>query len=572
MYKLLCRVSIALALICVPFAADAESDRYSHKPLVDFHHPKNSPVAASEALSATNPNVLRHVEGLDSAPRLFEPDEALRELGDPFGVRLLRQASPLPGTIRAVLAMLDADIANHDGLSDQTAYIVNESGQIPIDAAPTIARRARAVIVRRNSLASDIVFVAPSMRSDGTLEVIGWDPRKKLPNFYERRFASDAMPVWIWKGDSTSGWRPETRDHACFFCHRNGEPVMKELRQPWPNWHSMNATVKPESIPADSPLRTDPLFSIVPPSPFLRSADQLELVMNQWIANVNQSRIAAYRNGNISSRALLEPLFRTTTVNLKSSIDPSISTGGRIRAPWSFFLNLSGLNDSAGLTCDHAGAFGDIEPSVDRAVYKNVLSALDFRLEDGNVVISRPGDTHFAFAAPEVAKTDNELVSRLVSDALVSRRFAATMLLVDVQNPIYSTSRNALFSLVPTFRVTDLGGDELDASAVSAFRAAKNAGNGDAVLKGALEEFFALWESPSTNWEKDYCGKVESYLRNVGARWRSGEVEPYFRLLGARRQTFFASDHQKLVESDLLFPKSTTNPVLRMHFDGSVAP
>lgn len=573
MFALL-RANLIVAGLCSTYAT-AEADRYDERPTFDLPRIQRAPAAAAPnktSETAINPNVFRHVEGVDDVARAFEVEEARRELGDPFGSRLYAQPSRVPGTIGEVLAMLNADVRGQDRLSDQTVYIVSESGQISLDAAPAIARRARAVIVRRNSLANNVVFVAPSMRSDGALEVIAWDAGKKLLNFYERIFSPDNEPVWIWKGDSTGGWRSETRDHACFRCHRNGEPVMKELRQPWPNWHSMNATVKLESIPPESPLRTDPLFAIEPPSPFLRSADQLELVINQWITNVNQSRVTAYRNGEISARALLEPLFRTTTINLKSSIEPSVSTGGRIRVPWSFFLNLSGLADSVGLACDHARAFGEAEPSINREIYNSVLASLDFRLEQGDIVISRPGDTYFAFASPEVAKTDNELVSWLVSGGLVSRRFAATMLLVDVQNPVYSALRGALFALVPAWRANDIDGDGLEARLVSAFRAAKDSDDKDAALKTSLGEFFSLWELPAANWEKDYCRKVEDYLRNVGTKWRSGVVDPYFRLLGARREAFFASDHQKLKESDLLFPKSMTDPSLRMHFDGSVAP
>jgi hypothetical protein len=369
--------------------------------------------------------------------------------------------------------------------------------------------------------------------------------------------------------------RTQRSEKSGFNCHRNGEPVMKELSQPWQNWHSQNGTIKPESIPDDSPLKTDPLFMIEPPSAFLRDAGELEKIVEQWIGNLNRSRLARYKSGVLSVRVILEPLFRTATINFKPSIDSSVGVGGKIRIPWTFFFNVRGILDlinESGLACDAFGAFGPATPSLDRTSYINTLSALNFRLEDPGVYLKRPGDTHFAFLTPEPPRSDTDLIFNLVNEGIIGRRLAVTLLLVDMPNAVYSPIRQALFQLVPDWKFSDVGPQGLDAQLADVFRALHTAGAQPALVREGLSQFLTLWSGPQSTWEADACARLEGYLENVGKRWRTGDYVPYFKLLGARREGFFSSDHMMLKESELLFPKSSTDPALIMRYDGSVGP
>jgi hypothetical protein len=525
----------------------------------------------------TKSMLFRHVEGLDLQARVFDPaDIDCRlgrkcEVGDPFGQLLLKTSGHLPRTVNEVLSLLDMPGPGAGDLPVQTVYIVSETGQIPVLEAPQMTRRARAVIVRQNPTARAVVLIAPSMRTDGNglIEVMGWDKDKKLFNYYERLFASD-RPIWVWKGDSSHAWNAKTRDHACFSCHRNGEPVMKELRQPWQNWHSQNASIKPESIPDDSPLKTNPLFSIEPPSQFLGQAEVFEKVIEQWVGKLNRSRIMRYKGGALSVRNILEPLFKSTTINLRSSIDGSSGTGTVIRIPWTFLYNSGALTDAGELVCDAIGAFGQPEPSLDTESYKTALAALKFRIESPGEYFKEPADTHFAFLTPEPAKTDVDLIFNLINERVISRRLAITLTLVDVPNAVYSPMREALFALLPDWHFADVGPGGVDERLVGLFREKQRADDLSELARNGLTQFFALWASPLTTWEVDACARLEYYLKNVGTRWHARDYLPYFRLLGARREKFFLSDHRRLKESELLFPKSETDATLTMQFDGTV--
>jgi len=569
--------AIALTIVVDPAFPQAPIDRRDVKPMALAPAPpapQELDAAGARAAAAAPARLLRHVEGLDSAPRAFDDGDVTRQLGDPFGKLLAGAGTRLPRTLADVLKLVDTLGTGPDRLAVQTIFLVSESGQITLAEAPTLARRARAVVVRLNSTAREAVFVAPSMRTDGdgVLEVMGWDGTKKLFNYYERRFAEPDTPIWLWKGDSSHAWDAQTRNGACFRCHRNGEPVMKELRVPWQNWHTQSASIKPESIPPDSPLKTDPLFAIHPPSQFLQPADQFEKVVEQWIGNLNRSRIARYKSGESSIRNLLEPLFRTTTINLKPSIDPSAATGGVIRVPWTFFYNTIALHDVGELPCDASTAFGQADPSLSRAAYNDALVRLNFRLEGPGGYHKQPGDTHFAFPVLEPARTDNDLIFNLVKEQVISRRFVATLLLVDAPNAVYSPIRQAMFALVPNWTIHEIGPAGLETRLADLFRDLHAAGGQPAPVHSGLSQFLALWNKPAASWEADACARLEGYLKNVGERWRAGDHLPYFRLLGARRDQFLASDHETLKESDLLLPKSDASPDLMMHEDGTVRP
>lgn len=520
--------------------------------------------------------VLRHVEGIDAVPSAFLLGTAKSELGDPFGRALLERADNLPFNIRQVLDLLDT-VSGERRLPNQATFIVSETGQISVQEAPQLKRSERAVIARTGPDGRDIVFVLPAMRADGILEIMGWDARKKAFNFYERKIDDSSGRVrWIWKGDSSHAWEPRTRDGFCFGCHRNGEPVMKELRAPWQNWHSQSASIRDESITQDSPLRRDPLFSVLEENASLRKGEDFENLVRSWIGRTNETRISRFKAGKLTYKRLVAPLFRTTTVNLQSSHDVSEGAQSPVRAPWTFFYNVRGLEDGVQLVCEGATAFGQTVPEVPRQRYTELLSELDFSLQQGSAAvefIKKPGDTHFAFMAPEPSEVDVDLISHLVSEGIVSRRFAATVLLVDVSNPVYSTLREALHAAAPDKLLEPrANAAKLEAGFVAQLRKLRGDKAQPAAMKAALAEFFEIWNAAGEAWEAKGCSRLESYLSNVGKRWKSGRFAPYFKLLGARREAFRSSDHKKLEESQLLFPKSAGSPGLVMHYDGSVGP
>lgn len=212
--------------------------RYDRRPIMKsgFSLDINSSVKDG-ATSRETANVFRFVTGLDVRERRFDEGEMERELNDIFGKLLRTARTQLPDDIEKTLKFIGEPGQSDGLLPKQFVFIVSESGQIKVSEAPLLPRRVRAVVTRVDEQAQNVVFIAPSMRSDGTLEVMAWDNEKKVFNYYERRFASGNRPLWIWKGDSSHGWQSITRDaDSCFpmpsqrrACHEGASNSMAKL-------------------------------------------------------------------------------------------------------------------------------------------------------------------------------------------------------------------------------------------------------------------------------------------------------------------------------------------------------
>lgn len=526
-------------------------------------------MAATEADATTDEagRLRRFIGGLDPAPRVMTDPEIAKEINDPFG-RLLVEAASAPATVSDVLDLIGPPDDPSGPLLDQTVYLTHDAGQIPLAAAPDLIRRPRAVVLRRDDRARDAVFVAPSMRDGGTLEVMGWDTTKALFNYYERRHGDGGAAVWLWRGDTSHAWSETTRGHGCFACHLNGEVVMKELRLPWQNWDSQNSSIKPESLPPDSPLKTDPLFSLSD-NRFLRSGEQLELALKQWIAATNATKVRRYQSGALGTAALLEPFFRTTTVNLVSSQEQSESVGNEpIGLPVSFFIDQRGLFDVGELFCDSMLSLSQ-NLAVPRSEYRRALRDLGFRLTQPGTFEKRPGDTFFAFFASEVPRVDFDLIAQAVRAGLVSRRTAVDLMLVDLPNPVYSTIRAALYERVRAASPADeqVAVDEL---VDEVFRAAAEDASLDAATRREASSFLSRQSTLDDAWEAAGCAVVDDYLGAVVQRFERGEYQPYFELLASRYEALRASDHAALIESHILLPQTNPYSNLTMRADGSV--
>jgi hypothetical protein len=527
--------------------------------------------AGQDALAANgdqSPAIFKDITGL-GVPQMMGIDEVAATLKDPFAQLVLPDAV-LPDTVHEVLAALDAHNDDAQGVPVQEVYLVSESGQILVNTqSQELKRRERAVITRTRGQ-NAIVMIAPSTR-DPLLEVIAWDADKKAFNYYVR----EGQRTWLWKGDSTHALQAQTHGQGCFTCHINGAPIMKELLVPWTNWQSQAATIKPEAIPDDSPLKHDPLFT--PAN--LTGAEQLERHIQAWVSRTNQGHVERLRQGQMTVRTALRPLVQTTTANLAFSTEPSASNGPRIPIPLSFFVNAQGFA-RAGVDIDVPEAFGNCnpfcQPAVDRAIYEAALVRFEFALQAPVNFVQRPGDTHFAFAIPAPAFEDMDMMQQLIGQGIVSRRFAACMLAVDFPNPVYSPERQQLLSFIPDATLADVGDVPTAVAQAMAQRAAALP-EGDAE-RVALDAFLSCWKVPEQTWTEVLQSHIDAYLKQVAQHLNtmSGFFD-YVKLAEARRLQFTLSPHGKLKESDLLFPVSKAldgiaDPQrLRMTSDGSIA-
>ena len=196
-------------------------------------------------------------------------------------------------------------------------------------------------------------------------------------------------------------------------------------------------------------------------------------------------------------------------------------------------------------------------PAVDRPIYQASLERFEFALKAPISFIKKPGDTHFAFAVPEPAFEDVDMIRQLIGKGIISRRFAACVLAVDFPNPVYSAWREQLLPFVPETALADIGDQgvpETVAQAIAQRASALPDGHAERV---ALDEFLTCWNLPAQTWEGALRNRIDTYLKTVANRLNTtAGFFDYVKLAEARRLQFALSPHGRLKESDLLFPTS----------------
>ena len=498
----------------------------------------------------------RQVAGVDEEARPMTAAESA-ELADPMG-SLLRGGN-LPMTLPDLLAMLRGTQAENGagaaGLDViQNVYLVSESGQIPPDAAPGLHRDIRFAIVCAVRGRDPDLLISTGANADPAttfLQVAAWDEQAGVFNYYMR-----ITPAWIWTGNSWSALTPPSRGNGCFDSHVNGSVVMKELKQPWLNWQSMSATIQ---LAPDDPLHADPLYRRA------SGAQLLELTVRGLVSRWTTARLAKVTEGGVVRNPdhLLRQLFTTTTVNLTSTLTESAAITAdseNLVLPLGFWLDNDALLDDLGLPV------GVAPPAVSPSRYLDSLNTFEFRLEERASGFSRPGDTFFAFVVPEVAHEDNDVVHQLVQKGIISAKFAASVLMVDFTNPVFSPARASLMRYVPT---------------ESSPTATLCTGIADAIVTAAARlpaesperQFAANWTVSDTDWPKYFGQRLDAYLDRVAARLDMVQgFSDYVRLAESRRRDFKA---MRLNEFELTLPVTNiaTDAVpLRMNEDATVSP
>lgn len=509
---------------------------------------------AAEAPPALERRLYRFVLGVHSRPEPFPEPEATGHLGDPLA-RLVLLRGTFPGTLRELLSALDAFNGTQEGLPRQVSYLVGDGAHIPwSEELKDLDRQFRLVVTRASGSQTDLLIsTGTAVESESIfLQVAAWDELHQVFHFYQRQH-----PAWIWSGDSRHALMAPSRGKGPFDSHVNGGLVMKELKAPWLHWHSVSATLDAAFAP-DDPLRAEPLFRD------RSSAHLLQLsTVQPGIVRWNRARLRSTTGPDGTVRdvpALMRQVLETTTVNLVTSTRESrrITPDERMPLPASFFLNTDALLNLVMLPAD------PLPPTVPGRLYLDALRRYDVALSDGTFRL--PGDAHFAFPVPEPAFEDLDVLNQLLQQRILSRRFAACLLMVDFPNPLYSPRRAALMRHVPlTARRKADGSYDLEDTVLASLTAAAGALPADSPERELLE----LWGT--ADWERAFSRRLEAYFEALQARLDSPEgYDAVFRLAESRRREFrmLPLNEFRLTVPVTNLPEST--PSLEMLPDGGV--
>src|SRR6185503_5310276 len=234
----------------------------------------------------------------------------------------------------------------------------------------------------------------------------------------------------------------------------------------------------------------------------------------------------------IDVRYFMRQVLEATTVNLISSDMQSreVTDAGTLTLPTSFFLNTEALLDIIGLEPDI---------SVVKAPGRFYLEALQrYEFEIRDETFRQPGDTFFAFFVPEPAFEDLSVLSILVREKLISSRFAASLLMVDFPNPLFSKRRRQLGVYVPLTAVLNPA-NEIKSDIEDSFVAALEAAEPGLAAESAGKEFLSNWRLPLDQWRKSFEKRIEDYFARLQEISGTAEgIDSWMRLAESRRREF----------------------------------
>lgn len=443
-------------------------------------------------------NVMRLIVGIDNHPRPLTVKE-LNSFNDSFANLILKKKlNPL--SLNDTLALLNESGNDIDGLPNQSSFLAADGGQIIWSkATDDLNRQFRFVVARSKKNGEVPILISASTVLDSKeqfLQLISWDETAGAYNFYERRGG-----FWFWAGNSFYALKEPSRGKGPFDSHVNGALVMKELKFPWVHWHSMTASINDDVLSPDDELRKEKLWVEK-----LGGQDFEIQIARPGVVKWNESRFIK----NLDSNGFLEnckDFFRqvvdTTTVNIVTSKEESqsITNDMLIRIPETFFFNMDVLMDEIGL-----------EPNITPINFTGLhyLSSLeyyDFHVGDSSFKFK--GDTHFAFLVPEPSFEDTNLISKLISKQLVSKKFIAALLMVDFTNPIYSLKRKNLLKYFP--KETNINDFNLE----SVFKSNVQQSEYSDVENSSEFLFLKNFSLPEDEWKRNFEILIEDYFKKV---------------------------------------------------------
>ena len=468
---------------------------------------------------------------------------------------------------------------------NQKSYMLGEGSQITTDVVSRDASRNLRYVITWGAGSSPTVFLsaAPTAAHVGLpapfLQVIGYDAVKNVFNYYQYVSNEDVLSrggttrSWTWSGDSTWAHNAPAAGKGCFDCHINGALNMKELVSPWNNWNSPRASVSAINIPAA--VAADPLFGALSGADALQ--ENFQGVQSRYTSGLIASSI---KNGVISNvPALLERLINTTTVNFESSTTKSFDTTD-VTIPSDFFIFRSALTSPQINIPFNAPVL-----SIERSMHDTFVTRHKFALQQisgssSSLVYQRSGTNYFAFFVPVPAFEDMVAIGALINQGVIDGNFAASVLLVDFPNPVFSAQRSSLMQYamkITTARVLASGSPNPDSvpaqfSALVAAAAKSQPQCNRSALTTCTPEQQFLHFAGQDNWRQLALDQINPYFQAIGRRIATEDGAADYLTMSVSRQLQFSGAPliKNFNEFSLLLPCSdlTFNACKRMSASG----
>jgi hypothetical protein len=543
-------------------------------------------ITTANCTDAKPNNAYRFIDGVDLCLQLLSEAD-LAQLQDPFAVNVLQKGighpQLWPSSVEVIVSILSAVT----GFNQQN-YLLGEGSQITANVVSRDASRDLRYVITWGTGSSPSVFLsaAPTGTHPGLpapfLQVIGYDQKKNVFNYYEYVSNDDvstslgsATRTWVWKGDSTWSRNMLSAGQGCFACHINGALNMKELVPPWNNWNSPSAAISPGNIPAA--VANDPLFAA------LNGADALQTNFQGLQSRYTQGLVtSSIKDGTISNvSALLNRLINTTTINFQSSNAKPVDTTTDVQVPPDFFIFHSALTmPQIGLSLTMPAL------TITRSMHDAFVSQHKFMLQqisgDGSdLAYQQPGTNFFAFFVPVPAFEDTIAIRELINQRVIDANFAASVLLVDFPNPVFSAQRASLMKYarqISTAQVLASGSPNPNGvpaqfiALVTAAATSQPPCNSSALASCTPEQQFLHFAGQS-NWQQLARDQIDPYFEAIGRRIGTEDGAADYLTMSVSRQSQFGNTLGigGLNEFSLLLPCSdlTFSTCRRMNASGT---
>ena len=500
-------------------------------------------------------SIVRFIVGLDTEPRVLTRDEAADLLADPFAIHVLLHDT-FPTTADEVIAALDAAVGDDPtlGSASQRSFLVGEGGQLPTqgDDVESTNRGLRFLVSRGSAPHGPELVISASRPDRGLVELMAWDERQDGFNYYR---TLDMPGQWVFAGNSRHALSAPTQGKGPFESHPSGNLLMKELKLPWLHWHSFRAEIFDSAFDEVDGRVSHAWFVDKDGAETCETAVVMPSI-NRWTSARLDKAVAA--DGTIPDPArIIEQIVTTSTVNLVTSkMESEVAVrADAVDLPPTFFVDADALR--------LLGLPGPPPLSVPGATYADSLVRFGFVLRDGDG-FEQAGDTHFAFVVPERAFEDLELLRQAVGRGVLTDRLAATLLMVDFPNPVFSTRRAVLLQHAPASGTAGPDAGELSAQ----YEAAIESAAATAPAGSPEQEFASLWTA-GDGWREAFAQLLMRYYDALRQHLATdGGFDDYVRLAEARRNRV---RQMPIFETRLLFPETNLpDTPLLMRPDGSV--
>ena len=265
------------------------------------------------------------------------------------------------------------------------------------------------------------------------IELIAWDNKSQLFNFYELRGLDSAQTRWFYRGNSKDAFLdnrylyrnspPNTAKFGnkmrCSACHNTGGPIMKEIKTPHNDW--WNTANQLVFFPNNPDREVNELLNT------LIDAERFSNEVRGGIKKLNHSARFNKFKRSLTLQEQLRPLFCTDEINLESNKTSGINNP--ISIPSGFWIN---------------PLLDQIDIIIPEQAYQNLLVANKMQFPETQL-----HDADHAWLTPVKGKSDIHTIKQLIKDKIITQQFAQSVLMIDYSHPVFSKSRCELLKLIP---------------------------------------------------------------------------------------------------------------------------